>query len=75
MRVLLRRQIEFVGVLTLLAIAFVPGGTRLAAALALWLLASAMACSLMQIASQDRPFSGQFRIRPDLLQQVVPANG
>ena len=64
-----------VGVLTLFAIAFVQSGNRLAAALALWLFASAMACSLVLIASQDRPFSGQFGIRPDLLQQVAPGNG
>ena len=61
-----------VGVLTLFAIAFVQSGNRLAAALALWLFASAMACSLVLIASQDRPFSGEFRIRPDLLEQVAP---
>jgi hypothetical protein len=64
-----------VGVLTLFAIAFVQSGNRLAAALALWLFASAMACSLVLIASQDRPFSGEFRIRPDVLQQVAPGNG
>ena len=62
-----------VGVLTLLAIAFVQSDNRLAAAIALWLFASAAACSLVLIASQDRPFNGQFRIRPDLLQQVEPA--
>ena len=67
--------VSLVGVLTLLAIAFVQSGNRLAAALALGLFASAMACSLVLIASQDRPFSGQFRIRPDLLQQVEPAKG
>ena len=64
-----------VGVLTLFAIAFVQSGNRLATALALWLFASAMACSLVLIASQDRPFSGEFRIRPDVLQQVAPGNG
>ena len=31
--------------------------------------------TLVLIASQDRPFSGQFRLRPDLLQQVAPGNG
>ena len=62
-----------VGALTLVAIAFVQSGNRLAAAIALGLFASAMACSLVLIASQNRPFSGQFRIRPDLLQQVEPA--
>jgi hypothetical protein len=64
-----------VGALTLLAIAFVQSRNRLAAAIALGLFASAMACSLVLIATQDRPFSGQFRIRPDLLQQVEPATG
>ena len=64
-----------VGVLTLLAIAVVQSGNGLGAALALWLFASAMACSLVLIAAQDRPFSGQFRIRPDVLQQVEPGRG
>ena len=63
-----------VGILTLVAIAFVQSGNRLAAGIALWLFASAMACSLVLIASQDRPFSGHFRISPDLLQQVAPGN-
>ena len=61
-----------VGVLTLLAIAFVQSDNRLAAAIALWLFASAAACALVLIASQDRPFNGQFRIRPSPLQQVEP---
>ena len=64
-----------VGIFTLIAIAFVQSGNRLAAALALWLFASAMACSLVLIASQHRPFSGEFRIRPDLLEQVAPGKG
>ena len=64
-----------VGVFTLIAIAFVQSGNRLAAAIALGLFASAMACSLVLIASQDRPFSGQFRIGPDVLQEVAPGNG
>jgi acyl-homoserine lactone acylase PvdQ len=63
-----------VGALTLLAIAFVQSGNRLAAGIALGLFASAMACSVVLIASQDRPFSGHFRISPDLLQQVAPGN-
>jgi len=61
-----------VGALTLLAIAFVQSENRLAAAIALWLFASAMACSFVLIASQDRPFSGPFGISPDLLEQVAP---
>ena len=63
-----------VGALTLLAIAFVQSGNRLAAAIALGLFASAMSCALVLIAAQDRPFSGDFRVRPDVLQQVAPGN-
>ena len=62
-----------VAALTLLAIAFVQSGNRLAAAIALGLFASAVSCALVLIAAQDRPFNGDFRVRPDVLQQVYPA--
>jgi hypothetical protein len=62
-----------VAALTLLAIAFVQSDNPLAAAIALWLFASAAACALVIIASQDRPFNGEFRVRPDVLRQVEPA--
>jgi Protein of unknown function (DUF4239) len=61
-----------VAALTLIAIAFVQSDNRLAAALTMWLFASAVACALVLIASQDRPFSGEFGVRPDLLRQVEP---
>ena len=73
------RQLGHVGqewsswrLLTLLAIAFVQSGNRLAAAIALGLFASAVSCALVLIAAQDRPFNGDFRVRPDVLQQVYP---
>jgi hypothetical protein len=62
-----------VAALTLLAIAFVQSDNKLTAAIAMWLFASAVRCALVLIASQDRPFNGEFRVRPDLLQQVEPA--
>ena len=62
-----------VAALTLLAIAFVQSDNRLTAAISLWLFASAVACSLVLIAAQDRPFDGEFRVRPDVLQEVEPA--
>jgi hypothetical protein len=65
--------VVLVAALTLLAIAFVQSDNRLTAAIAMWLFASAVACALVLIASQDRPFNGQLRVRPDVLQQVEPA--
>ncbi len=64
--------VVLVAALTLLAIAFVQSGNRLAAAIALGLFASAVSCALVLIAAQDRPFNGDFRVRPDVLQQVYP---
>jgi hypothetical protein len=61
-----------VALLTLIAIAFVHSDNRLAAALAMGIFASAVAVSLMLIAAQERPFSGQFAVRPDVLIQVTP---
>jgi hypothetical protein len=64
--------VVLVAALTLLAIAFVQSDNKLTAAIALWLFASAVACAFVLIASQDRPFNGQLRVRPDVLQQVEP---
>lgn len=61
-----------VAILTLIAIAFVHCDNRLTAALAMGLFSAAVAVSLMLIAAQDRPFSGQFAVRPDVLIQVMP---
>jgi Protein of unknown function (DUF4239) len=59
-------------VLTLLAIAFVHSDNRTTAAIAMSIFAAAAAVTLVIIASQDRPFSGQFRVKPDVLLQVLP---
>jgi hypothetical protein len=59
-------------VLTLIAIAFVHCDNRLAAGLAMALFTAAAAGSLVLLAVQQRPFSGEFAIRPDSLVQVAP---
>ena len=59
-------------VLTLVAIAFVHSDNRVTAALALGVFACSVAVTLVLIASQDRPFSGQFGVTPDALVQVRP---
>jgi hypothetical protein len=61
-----------VAVLTLIAIAFVHSDNRLTAKLALGVFAAAVAISLMLLAAYERPFSGQFAVRPDVLLQVDP---
>lgn len=63
------------GVLTLLAIAFVHSDNRRTAAIAMGVFAAAVAVTLVMIASQDRPFSGQFGVKPDALLQVLPRGG
>jgi uncharacterized protein DUF4239 len=59
-------------VLTLLAIACVHSDNRRTAAIAMSIFASAVAVTLVMIFSQDRPFSGQFGVKPDVLLQVLP---
>jgi hypothetical protein len=61
-----------VALLTLVAIAFVHSGNRLTAALAMGVFSAAVAVSLMLIAAQQRPFSGQFAVSPDALIEVMP---
>ena len=58
--------------LTLLAIAFVHSKNRATTAIAMGIFASAVAVCLLLIASQDRPFSGPFAVKPDALVQVMP---
>ena len=60
------------GALTLLAIAFVHGANRLAAAIAMTLFAGAIAVSVLTIALQDRPFAGPFRVKPTALVHIEP---
>jgi hypothetical protein len=64
--------VVLVALLTLIAIAFVHSGNRLTAALAMGIFSAAVAVSLMLIAAQERPFSGPFAVRPDVLIQVMP---
>ncbi|HET9937496.1 MAG TPA: DUF4239 domain-containing protein [Gaiella sp.] len=61
-----------VALLTLVAIAFVHSDNRLSAALAMGIFSAAVAVSLMLIAAQQRPFSGEFAVRPDALVEVAP---
>ena len=61
-----------VALLTLIAIAFVHSDNRLTAALAMGIFAAAVAVSVILIAAQERPFSGQFVVSPDVLIQVMP---
>jgi hypothetical protein len=61
-----------VAVLTLIAIAFVHCENRLTAGLAMGLFTAAVAGSLILLAIQQRPFGGEFAVRPDPLVQVVP---
>jgi hypothetical protein len=61
-----------VALLTLVAIAFVHSGNRLAAALAMGIFTAAVAVSLILIAAQARPFSGQFAVSPKPLVEVMP---
>lgn len=61
-----------VALLTLIAIAFVHCDNRIAAALAMGLFAAAVGASLLLVAAQQNPFSGQFAIRPDELLEVAP---
>jgi hypothetical protein len=36
------------------------------------IFASAVAVTLIMVVSQDRPFSGQLRVQPDVLVQILP---
>ena len=57
---------------TLTTIAMVHSDNRGAAVAAMATFATGVAVSIVLIASHDRPLSGGFSIRPDLLQQVMP---
>ena len=57
---------------TLAAIAMVHCDNRLAAGIATWLFATAIAACILLIAAHDRPFTGQLRVRPTALLEVQP---
>jgi hypothetical protein len=58
--------------LTLGGIALVHSDDRRNAALAMSIFAAAAAVTIVVIASGDRPFSGPFRVSPEVLLQVLP---
>jgi Protein of unknown function (DUF4239) len=60
-------------ILTLFAIAFVHSDSRLGAAIAMTLFASAAAVCVVMIAAQARPFAGPFAVEPTALVEVEPA--
>lgn len=64
--------VSSLAILTLIAIAFVHSGNRLAAALSMALFGSAVAVSVLMIATHDRPFAGPFRVSPTVLVEVEP---
>jgi hypothetical protein len=59
-------------VVMLFAIAFVHSGNRTTAAIAMSLFATAVAVVVVMLAAQDRPFTGQLGLKPELLEQVLP---
>jgi Protein of unknown function (DUF4239) len=60
-------------ILTLFGIAFVHSDSRLGAAIAMTLFASAAAVCVVMIAAQARPFAGPFAVEPTDLVEVEPA--
>jgi Protein of unknown function (DUF4239) len=60
-------------ILTLFGVAFVHSDSRLGAAIAMTLFASAAAVCVVMIASQERPFAGSFAVEPTPLVEVEPA--
>jgi len=60
-------------ILTLFGVAFVHSDSRLGAAIAMTLFASAAAACVVMIAAQERPFAGPFAVEPTALVEVEPA--
>jgi hypothetical protein len=56
----------------LIVIALVQSDNRLASAIAMGVFATGLAASALLILSYERPFAGQFSIRPDPLLDVAP---
>lgn len=59
---------------TLTAIAMVHSDNRVTARLAMGLFSTAIAVCILLIAAHDRPFTGQFSVRPAVLLQVQPGS-
>jgi hypothetical protein len=58
--------------LTLLATAFVHSDNPRTAVIAMSIFSAGVAITLVLVGSQDRPFSGEFAVEPDVLLQVLP---
>jgi hypothetical protein len=56
----------------MVAIAIIHSDNHAAAAVAMVIFATGAAVSVLLIASQDRPFSGEISVKPDVLLQVRP---
>jgi hypothetical protein len=56
----------------LLVIALVHCGNRLASGIAMALFATGVAASVLLIAADDRPFTGQISVGPEPLLQIMP---
>jgi cytochrome c oxidase subunit IV len=56
----------------LVAIAMVQSDNRLASIIAMGIFATGVAASTLLILAHDRPFIGEFSIKPDPLLQVMP---
>lgn len=59
---------------TMVAIAVVHSDNRKANGIALGLFATGVAVSILLIAAHNRPFTGALSVRPDILEQVLPAD-
>ena len=56
----------------LIAIAIVHSENRIGAGIALGIFATGVSVSVLLIATQDRPFTGEISVKPDLLLEVRP---
>lgn len=59
----------------MVAIAMVHSDNRTATGIALGLFATGVAVSILLIAARNRPFTGDLSVQPDILLQVLPAQG
>lgn len=64
--------VVLLAVLILLTLAFVHIDKRATAAITMAIFATAVASSIVLVASHNRPFTGQVSVGPDLLMQVMP---
>lgn len=60
---------------TMVAIAMVHSDSRKATGIALGLFSTGVAVSILLIAAHNRPFTGELSVQPDILLQVLPAQG